>query len=706
MIALSVVFALKLAVLSSVGQHPLLVPAGDFDSAYYFHLAQRVAAGDVWLLGADSFFGEAPPAFFLPPLYIYVLALFFKLGGGAVEAARFAQILLGALGVGLLALTARRWFGTAAGWWAGALAATSGLFTFYEILILPAALEPALAALDLYLLTRALQAGADAAAGTRERLLWWAAAGAALGLHALNRPPMLIVLAGLAGLLIVRRALRVVERQSAVGPIVFLLAALVLIAPVTLRNYRATGHVVLITSTGGLNFLIGNGPEANGTFGAAMGVRASMRGQWLDAPPIAKGALGRDVTTPEVSAFFRDRAVAWIREHPAAEVRLLGAKAWYALSTAFATINHSYPFFARDLAGPLGWLVVGPALIVPLGFVGLVLARPRREGYGIWAAYVPLAILSVVTFYVAARYRLPYQMALCAPAGGAIAWAWDRLRARAWRSVAGAAALTAVVAVPVLWPARLDDGRAEEQARMGLQEIQSDRYAEGEAWIERAATRHALPGIVHLRAGQIYELRNQRAPAIVHYRKALVIDADQPVLHVALGRALFREGQYAEAVTSLERGRTGPQADVATRLLVLALTRLGRTADANAAVRALDPSRWDADTAREYALSLTEVGRIDLASTAWTRAAAASNDAKDYERLGLSWAVLGRNPEAIAAFSNAVERDPRSATIRLNYAVAWASVGRYADARREGENALKLNPAYERAKEFLRSLPK
>jgi tetratricopeptide (TPR) repeat protein len=138
----------------------------------------------------------------------------------------------------------------------------------------------------------------------------------------------------------------------------------------------------------------------------------------------------------------------------------------------------------------------------------------------------------------------------------------------------------------------------------------------------------------------------------------------------------------------------------------MALSRLGRIPEANAAVRTLDPSRWDADTAREFALGLADVDRIDLSITAWQRAAEASQDARDFDRLGLSWAMLGNQPQAIAAFSNAVQRDPRSASIRLNYAVAWASVRRYSDARREAENALKLNPGYERAKEFLRSLPK
>ena len=46
-VALLVVFGLKMAVLSTLGQHPLLVPAGELDAAYYYHLAQRVGTGDV-----------------------------------------------------------------------------------------------------------------------------------------------------------------------------------------------------------------------------------------------------------------------------------------------------------------------------------------------------------------------------------------------------------------------------------------------------------------------------------------------------------------------------------------------------------------------------------------------------------------------------------------------------------------------------------
>ena len=68
------------------------------------------------------------------------------------------------------------------------------------MLILQAALEPFLTALDLFVLTWALQSEQGA------RPVRFLLAGAALGLHALNRPNMLIVLVGLAILFVARIA--------------------------------------------------------------------------------------------------------------------------------------------------------------------------------------------------------------------------------------------------------------------------------------------------------------------------------------------------------------------------------------------------------------------------------------------------------------------------------------------------------------------
>ena len=693
LIALAIVLAVKAAVLLQIGHHPLLAPEGELDGAYYYHFATHAAHGDPWLLGPDSFLGHPAVPFFISPLYIYFLALCLKVSGGSLDAARVVQILLGTAAVGLLALTARRWHGARAAWCAGALAALCGLFTFHEVIVLQASIDPFLTALDLYLLTRAIQ---------NARARDWAAAGAAIGLHALNRPNMLIVFAGLVLLsLLVNRGVRTKLSFASA----FVLAGVIVISPATVRNWRVSGEFVPISSHGGLNFLIGNGPQADGTFTRVMDIQPSITGQWLGAAKVVGDAIGHEPSTGEISRYFLCQALDWMRAHPGAELRLLARKTWYAFSATFLTLNHSYPFFAYDLHTWLAVLFVGPVILVPLGLVGLSIARPPgRPGFWLWAAYVPLSMASVVAFFVAARYRLPFQVALTIPAGGAIAWGAEQATSRLWPPLGRAAAIVLVSGAVVVWPTGLDDGRAEEQASQGLLEIQSGRTADGEAWLRRALAHHAVPGVVHARAGQMYESAGRVQEALEHYRQAATIDAGEPSTHFALGRALVRAGQDAEALRELMRAVPGPQEDSARRLQVLALSRLGRREEADQLMRALDPQRWDVDQAREFAGALAAVGRVDLSVVPWRRAAEASGDGRDAEQLGLAWARLGRDADAAAAFAEAVRRSPASPSAHLNYGVALAALGRTADGRREAETALTLDPNYEMAKKFLAAL--
>ena len=703
-IAIALVLAVKLAVFSSLGNHPLLAPVGQLDGAYYLHLARQVAEGDVWLASPDSFVGRTPPPFFVSPLYVYALALMLKLGSGSLGAVRFIQLLFGTAAVGLIALTARRWYGPRAAWLAGALAALCGLFTFYEILILQASLDPFLTALDLYLLTRAIQ---------DDRRASWGVAGAALGLHALNRPNLLIVLAGIAALAaaaalrgrFTSRASAGHTRTSLGHAMAFAAAGLVVIAPPTARNWRVAGEFVPVSSHGGINFLIGNGPEADGTFVRVLDLEPSIAGQWTGAEAAVSRKLGRPATASDVSDFMYARAWRWIRENPVDEAVLVARKTWYALGASFLTLNHSFPFYANDAGGPLRWLVVGPSLFVSLGLVGLIAARPRaRPGYWLWAAYIPLALASVVVFYVAARYRLPYQIALCVTAGGGIAWAIDAWNGGSRRTLATAGAAAAVLVVIARWPTGLDDGRAEERVRMGLYEIAAGRLSEGGGWIERGLADHGFPSAVHVRAGQAYEAQNRPAEAVEHYRRAVAIDPGQPSARFTLGRALHHLGRFDEAAAELELARPGPQGDAATRLLVLTEARLGRQDRVDRLMAQVDLNQLTADQAREFATALVEAGRADVGAEAWQQAARVGGLATDYEQLGLALAVAGRSAAALAAFEEGVRRDGASPSLRLNLAVMLAETGRRDDALREATEALRLDPGYARARELVQTI--
>src|SRR5262249_58365125 len=115
-------------------------------------------------------------------------------------AVRVAQMLLGTAAVALVYVAADEWYGRRAAWLAAAMAASTGLFTFYETLLLQAALDPFLTA----------SAIAFTALSLVRASAWWAiAAGAAYGLQICNRPNVAIPAAGAALLLIAGRRWRV-----------------------------------------------------------------------------------------------------------------------------------------------------------------------------------------------------------------------------------------------------------------------------------------------------------------------------------------------------------------------------------------------------------------------------------------------------------------------------------------------------------------
>jgi HAMP domain-containing protein len=84
-------------------------------------------------------------------------------------------------------------------------------------------------------------------------------------------------------------------------------------------------------------------------------------------------------------------------------------------------LDFSYPYYAYDTGSILWALFVGPWLLVPLGVAGLIcVPTDRRDEYLAYASFVPLYAVSVALFFVAERYRLPLFASLCATSGATV----------------------------------------------------------------------------------------------------------------------------------------------------------------------------------------------------------------------------------------------------------------------------------------------
>ncbi len=435
----------KAAVLYALHDHPLIQPRGDMDTTVYVALAQQ---------------GTTQP-FFVSPLYLYFLRLF----GVDLFAVRIVQIILGSVAVVLIFDTARLWFGDRAATIAAAFAILTGVISFYEITILQAALDPFLVAVALWLLARALHS---------EKWSLFGLTGIAIGLLVLNRPnallwPPVFVLA-----ILWIRGLR---------PAMILAAGVMLpIAPVTIRNIVVAHAPVMIASHGGLNFYIGNNPDADGTYHHVPGIRPTIAGQQEDVPRV-EASYG---------SFYR-RAWIWIESHPDAAFALFLRKIAYTFNQTDLALNYSYSYFTKDVVSPLKFLVVGPWLLFPLGIVGAV-RYVRNRSFAVWASFIPIYAISVAIFFVSSRYRLPLLIPMCITAGAMF------VQLRLWTWIAAG-----LLAIGVCWNFGLDDGLAHERTNMIVYLIEQHRLEEAAQVIAETERITRDPATLHARSAQAYK---------------------------------------------------------------------------------------------------------------------------------------------------------------------------------------------------------
>ena len=683
--AVAAAIASRLIVLAQLHAHPLLQPTGGLDSDVYVRLAERAAGGD-WALG--------PEPYFVSPLYIYFLALLRRVFGPSLLVPRVVQALLGAVAVGLVGATARRLFASpmAAGV-AAWLAALTGVFVFHEVVLLQSSLDPFLTALALFLLVRAVQAG-----GVRG----FAPAGIALGLLVANRPNALLAAAAIAVAVVAAgRTRRALVQAAALGA-----ALLIVLAPFAVRNRLVAGEWILVSSHGGLNFYIGNNPQADGTYHSVPGIMPAIEGQARDARLLAEKALGRPLSASQVSGYFYAQAFDFMRREPGAALRLFARKLAYALNAVEAPLNYSYAYFRQDEPTLLAALVVGSWLLVPLGLVGLVVhpPLPHRQAFAAWVSFVPAYLLSLALFFVSARYRLPLLVPLCVSAGAAVAQlvVWLRSGRRRQALVAGAA--LAALALFCNRDVGLDDGRGPQASEMVLQHLAAGREAEAKQLLARTESLLDNPGLLYYRMGLAYSERGQPALAAPYFARALQADPGQADVELGLGQALLAAGQASEAEPHLRAARDAGVAPLESGFdLARALGALERTPEAIDALRRAASSGADVDgSALPFGMLALGLGAPDLAEP-WLAGAVSRQpaSAEVREAHGLALAQLRRSREARAELEQALRLDPSRASACFNLAVLALGEGRREEVRRLLESAVRLRPDYAQARELL-----
>ena len=674
--------AARLLILRQLGDHPLTQPDAGLDTTAYVQLAREVVAGNPSL---------GPGLFYVSPLYIYFLAALLAIVD-SFTVVRAVQVGLGTASVGLIFLTARHWYGERAAFIAGALAAMTGLFAFYEVLILQASIDAFLTSAALYFLTAALR-------GKRRPDWNLVAAGLVWGVQTLNRPNVLLAAIGVALVLVVAtRRLR---------PAVLLAAGLLAgISPVLVRNIVVSNQWSLVSSHGGLNFYIGNNERATGFYMVVPGVRPSIVGQEKDTRRIVERAYGRAVSDAEVSDYFFDRAWDWIKGNPGAAAALFVKKFAFAFHAQSIPLPQSYPFFAYDAGTALRFLAIGPWLLVPLGLVGLVaggIVVQRRE-YWAWAAFVPAYAASIALFFIAERYRLPLLVPFAAGAGAAIDLGWRAASSRRWTRLAIGAVAAAVLAAFVNYRAAVDEGRWMEGLRLAERLVILERYDEAATWANWLESHHPRPGAGMHGVGEQLLALNRVERALPYLERAYQANPSDPRIGYDYGRGLLKAGRAAEAVPLLRRGfEAGIDLPAGGYDYAAALKETGDLAGAAAALQRIHPAE-EAD--EEAWLQLGRLGMEikspEIAEPYFRRAAAmVPGSAAARLQYGLNLLVLKRYQDAARELGEAVRLDPRDSDALSRLAYSELQIGHVDEALAHARAALAINPDDPLARQLL-----
>jgi len=456
--------------------------------------------------------------------------------GEAPLAGILLQVVLSALTCGLIMRAGQLACGNRAGLIAGLLAAVYGPFIFFTEILLTETLHLVLvlAALVLFLERR-----------KKEAATGWFGRGLIFGLAAVTRTYFLLT----SLLLAVWIAVEGRSRAAFVRAALFLAGVAIIAAIPTIHNAVFGDDLVLVNSSGGINFFMGNHEGANGRYHVPESIAvesvqnpAAMKKTFR---ALAEEETGRSLKPSEVSSFYYGKGLTFIREHPGEWLGLAIRKLGYALE------SYEYPgdrnfYQAARFSPVLRWSPGRFPLILGLGLLGLFAARRRlrRAAPLLIAGLAALAVL--IGFYVTDRYRLALVPCLMVFAGAGAEYLWNAAAALRKRAAGERRALPLLgglaVAAAVFCGSVLLAGGKQAESYMSLHNlavhyIEKEQYAEAVEALEKSV--ELQPDFLPARSNLALALSN------IPGRKKEAVEAWRYVYNLAREKELPRYARRA-----------------------------------------------------------------------------------------------------------------------------------------------------------------
>ena len=353
------------------------------DNYYPYNLALNIANGNI--------FGDT--TYFRAPFYVYCLGLLYAVFGASLWIGRLFGLVIGIFSILLTYLIGKKVFDHKTGVLAAFIHTVYPITIFFESELLLDPLFMLLLQLALYRLLLWIE-------NKSFRNAFWV--GIFMGLAAITRPTILIWVIPLLLLIIIYKN-HVLQWYKQIA--FFFIALIIIIAPITIRNLIVAEDPVLIASQGGINFYIGNNPDADGV-SAIMPEPLGHNWRISQIHHIAETETGKILSSGEISSFWFKKGMRWIIENPKYFINLYLKKLYLNISNLEISNNRNiYQFFQNIPL--LKYNPVEFGILFSFSIVSILLLWKRNKVLKLLVILLITYIMVGSLFFFSSRFRLP-----------------------------------------------------------------------------------------------------------------------------------------------------------------------------------------------------------------------------------------------------------------------------------------------------------
>jgi len=525
------------------------------DSLLYSTIAKQIVTGTL-----------PEQAYFMSPLYPYILAIFDMLGMDHVVWMRVTQIFISSFGAVLLFFLGRDLFNRKVGIIAAVLAVFNPLWMYYDSALL---IESSFAFIILLYVFVMLKAEKN------DSVFLLVISGLLFGICVVYRANIMLFFFVWFGYVFFRKK----QAHSFRSALIHGIATLMVILPFTIHNYQAERIFIPITSSAGYNLYVGNNASAQGfyTMPEAVDLYADPNGK-----SFAERASGQVMNSKEVSSFWMAKSMEWIRNYPADFLLLLGRKCVLFFSPKETDqMGLSFSFVAAEFGTLLNFPLPGFAAVFPFAVLGLIIAVRKKSSSRFPLMFLLVFFLSTILFFVNGRLRFPVTPLLILYAGAGIAWLWEMMKTNAWRGNFRILGLWVLFVTP-LYALQPDIREAFDQEFNKLGQIAFDRgsYMEAEGFYRKSFNaKRNVEALSNL--GNACAAQKKFHEAERYYSQAMIMNPNYALAYFNYGNLAMERGQPNDAYIHWKKAsELQPFMAPAIRNIGILFMQTGRNAEA------------------------------------------------------------------------------------------------------------------------------